>query len=117
MVLNPEEGKVFGKISEIYDKTRVDYPKKAIDDILQYSKLKSESNVLDVGCGTGQLIMPLANRGLQVLGLDISKEMIDVARRKSSHLKNAIISLNHLRQQNFLMVNMIWWYQAWPGIG
>jgi SAM-dependent methyltransferase len=38
--------------------------------------------VLDVGCGTGSLACMLAERGVQVIGLDPAAASLDVARRK-----------------------------------
>lgn len=38
--------------------------------------------LLDVGCGTGRLAVPLARAGLQVVGLDISEDMLRVTRAK-----------------------------------
>lgn len=38
--------------------------------------------VLDVGCGTGSLACLLAERGVQVVGLDPASASLDVARRK-----------------------------------
>lgn len=40
--------------------------------------------VLDLGCGTGNVTFRLAARGFQVTGVDLSTEMLDIARRKSS---------------------------------
>jgi trans-aconitate methyltransferase len=37
--------------------------------------------VLDVGCGLGQVAADLASRGLDVLGVDPSREMLTIARR------------------------------------
>lgn len=39
---------------------------------------------LDLGCGTGKLTLRLAARGLHVTGLDLSPEMLDVARQKAA---------------------------------
>ncbi len=39
-------------------------------------------DVLDLGCGTGNLTMHLARLGLCVVGVDLSPEMLAVARRK-----------------------------------
>jgi ubiquinone/menaquinone biosynthesis C-methylase UbiE len=43
----------------------------------------SEGNrALDIGCGTGSLAIACARRGGQVTGIDISPQMLDIARRK-----------------------------------
>jgi SAM-dependent methyltransferase len=43
----------------------------------------SVRRVLDVGCGTGIHSIELARRGYEVLGVDLSQKMIEVAREKS----------------------------------
>ena len=46
---------------------------------------KGEWSVLDVGCGPGRFSVDLARRGAaRVLGVDISKEMLDLARRAAA---------------------------------
>lgn len=40
------------------------------------------SRALDIGCGTGSLTIACARRGAQVTGIDISPQMLDIARRK-----------------------------------
>lgn len=46
------------------------------------ARLLRGPDVLDLGCGTGNLTVRLSRRGFQVTGLDASPEMLDVARRK-----------------------------------
>jgi SAM-dependent methyltransferase len=41
-------------------------------------------NILDLGCGTGGHVLPLARRGYQVTGVDRSPEMLRVARQKAA---------------------------------
>jgi magnesium-protoporphyrin O-methyltransferase len=49
------------------------------------------ARVLDAGCGTGQISLELAARGAQVVGVDISNNLIDVAKRRlPSHLSKQI---------------------------
>ena len=51
----------------------------------------SGMRVLDAGCGTGQTSLELAKRGAEVLGIDISKNLIDVANdRKPSELSQKV---------------------------
>ena len=38
--------------------------------------------VLDLGCGTGENIIPLAKRGARVIGMDISTELVDLAQQR-----------------------------------
>jgi len=40
--------------------------------------------LLDVGCGTGNHSIPLARRGYEVTGVDLSPDMVELARRKAA---------------------------------
>ncbi len=51
-----------------------------------------EGRILDVGCGTGSLMMKLALNGYQVYGIDRSEECV---RRTTEHLK-LIVSDTHV---------------------
>src|SRR5262249_16944169 len=39
--------------------------------------------LLDLGCGTGRLLVPLAQRGYSVMGVDLSAPMLGVAAAKA----------------------------------
>ena len=41
-------------------------------------------NVLDVACGTGDMVIELAKRGCTVTGIDLSEEMLSIARQKTA---------------------------------
>ena len=58
-----------------------------------YRELAAEANsngraVLEVACGTGRVAMRLARDGVEVVGLDYSSTMLDVAREKSAGMSN-----------------------------
>lgn len=40
------------------------------------------SPILELGCGTGRILLPLARAGVQVIGLDVAGELLAIARRK-----------------------------------
>ncbi len=40
--------------------------------------------VLELGCGTGQIIVPIANAGVSAVGLDLSPTMLDAARVRAA---------------------------------
>lgn len=50
---------------------------------------KAGSPVLELGCGTGRILIPVAEAGISIVGLDHSSAMLSVARHKVSKL-NAV---------------------------
>jgi SAM-dependent methyltransferase len=47
-----------------------------------------DETVLDIGCGVGRLTRALARRAGHVYGLDVSREMLELARRHNPELDN-----------------------------
>lgn len=49
-----------------------------------YAELARESGgpVLELGCGTGRILLPIAQQGLSCVGLDLSGSMLEVLRKK-----------------------------------
>jgi SAM-dependent methyltransferase len=43
---------------------------------------QAQGRVLELACGTGRVLLPLARAGFAVTGLDLSEPMLEVARRK-----------------------------------
>ncbi|MGB9683123.1 MAG: class I SAM-dependent methyltransferase [bacterium] len=57
-----------------------------VEDIPFYKELFKdiEDPILELGCGTGRLLIPLAKENHRVSGLDISQKMLDIAKKKLS---------------------------------
>lgn len=71
-------------IAESYSKKPVEDPDAFERKIeITKSRMNPKSVVLDVGCGTGSLALRLAPSAAQVHGLDLSSEMIRIARGKA----------------------------------
>ncbi len=77
--------KPFSEIAEYYDLLfeDVDYEgwAKYVVRFFSVARVKVE-RVLEVGCGTGNLTKHLVDMGFKVVGLDVSEEMVKVAKRK-----------------------------------
>jgi cyclopropane fatty-acyl-phospholipid synthase-like methyltransferase len=54
-----------------------------VDFFLELFSLEPGSTVLDMGCGTGRHAIELAKRGFEVVGVDLSAKMLEVARRNA----------------------------------
>jgi ubiquinone/menaquinone biosynthesis C-methylase UbiE len=59
------------------------------------------SNTLDLGCGTGAFSCLLAQRCGHVLGLDLSPEMVRVARQRSGGYQNVEFQVGDARDWDF----------------
>lgn len=70
----------------IYDELMndVDYGKWVdyIEEIIKRKNTKVQ-NILELACGTGNLTIPLTKKGYDIAGIDISFEMLNVAREKA----------------------------------
>ena len=55
-------------------------------DIAFYTRLAGEANgpVVEIAVGTGRVAIPMVLAGVQVLGLDLSPQMLAIARRKAT---------------------------------
>lgn len=92
----------FDPIARFYDAEQ----SKFVQDIpfyLEYAK-KSRGEVLEMACGTGRILFPIAREGIHITGLDISQGMLDVARKKLAALEKkdqANVELVHGDMRDF----------------
>ena len=76
--------KAYESGAEVYDIIHEAYK----DDILFYEKeaQKAKGKVLEVACGTGRIYLNLLKKGIDVYGIDISKNMLKVLKEKAKKL-------------------------------
>ena len=74
-------GKVFDEIAAEYDRHRPAYPDELIDRACQVAGIGRGDQVLEVGCGSGQLTRALVARGLRVTALEPGKTLVALARQ------------------------------------
>jgi SAM-dependent methyltransferase len=71
----------FDGVAETYDAARPRYPRAVVDDLVALCGVRSGDRVLEIGCGTGQLTVELARRGLDVTAVELGSALAAVARR------------------------------------
>jgi SAM-dependent methyltransferase len=86
-------------IAEWYD----DWLKDLTRDRDYYSEFFSDfdGQVLELACGTGRLLIPIADSGVTIHGLDSSQDMLDVLKRKATKLNSEGIELHNQLMENF----------------
>ena len=70
----------FDRAADVYDTTRRAARPEAIEALAK--ELSDCSSVLEVGVGTGRLAVPLMERGFEIVGVDLSRKMLDQSRAK-----------------------------------
>jgi ubiquinone/menaquinone biosynthesis C-methylase UbiE len=81
-----------GETATYYARYRRGYPPAAVDAIAEAFGLGVDDLVVDLGCGTGQLSVPLAARVRAVVGVDPEPDMLMLARRAATELGVANVS-------------------------
>jgi len=102
MTLDRSLRETFGKVSKLYDSVRESYPKELIDDIVAFSEIEQESQVLDIGCGSGQATLLFAERGYKITGIDLSKNLVTLAREKTKNFQKMNYLVGSLEETNFI---------------
>lgn len=81
---------IYDILAPIYDKINAELDYSAWADFIERVALENMTAkpelVLDLGCGTGKMTLELARRGYDMTGVDISPEMLDIARTEGERL-------------------------------
>ncbi|MBQ9737285.1 MAG: class I SAM-dependent methyltransferase [Clostridia bacterium] len=81
--------KVYDKLQDADYEAFIDFYERIFEKMGKKPKL-----VLDLGCGTGNITIPMAKRGYDMIGLDLSCEMLNIAHNKAAHEGADILFLN-----------------------
>ncbi len=88
------ENRSYEFLARIYDDLmgEVDY-KQWADYLIRLIKDQGDNpqNILELGCGTGNITHELLKRGYEVVGIDISEEMLELAEEKTQDFGDRII--------------------------
>jgi SAM-dependent methyltransferase len=77
--LGSSDGGLFAGTAWHYARYRPGYPPVFLDDLVQCLRLDGTGRLLDLGCGTGQLTLPLATHVGEAVGIDPEPDMLSEA--------------------------------------
>ena len=103
---------LFDAIADSYDEWYLKPFGQFIDEVeseLAFSIFKVEKGmkILDLGCGTGNYTLRLAEEGAEVTGADLSEKMLQQAKQKAAKRHQKIdfipMDMNHLKLKDCLL--------------
>jgi ubiquinone/menaquinone biosynthesis C-methylase UbiE len=75
-------GRVFDDVADEYDRRRPTYPDELVARACELAGVESSHQVLEVGCGSGQLTRSLLARGLHVVAVEPGGRLLSLAEKK-----------------------------------
>lgn len=90
----------FDLVAEYYNLYRSPYPQEVVDAVIALSNLHNGSSVLEIGCGTGQLSVPLAQHSIDLVAIEPGPHLAALARRNLKRFPNARVEVSS--------------FEAWP---
>lgn len=70
----------YDEVALAYDQARPGYPEALFDDLVSLSGIPPGGRILEIGCGTGQATVPLAQRGYAILCIELGENLAAMAR-------------------------------------
>jgi ubiquinone/menaquinone biosynthesis C-methylase UbiE len=84
-------GRRFGSEAQLYDALRPGYQDELFSHLVEVTGLPENASVLEIGVGTGQATMPMAQRGYSLTGIELSDELAQLARQKLDDFPSATV--------------------------
>ena len=91
--------KSFDKSAGDYLKSRSEYPIELIKYIIEAANLRSDSQILEVGCGSGQATIEFAARGYNIIAIDPAKQALELLAERCQKFPN--VSLQQATFETF----------------
>jgi SAM-dependent methyltransferase len=108
---------------ELYDRVRPRYPNELVDDLIALAGLPEQGRILEIGAGTGIATLPLAERGYQIVAVELGTNLAAVARRKLANFGNVEVVVSafeelQLPEEPFdLVMSATAWHWVDPSVG
>ena len=83
----------FDAVADLYDEFRPAPPPEVVAAVVEVSQVRPGSRVLEIGCGTGQLSVPLAVHGVDLTAIEVGPNLAARARRNLASFPNARVEV------------------------
>ncbi len=80
---------LFDQAAAAYDEARPGYPPELIDQLVEAAQFPAGARILEIGCGTGQITVPLAERGYEIVAVELGVNLARIAARNLSSFPHA----------------------------
>ena len=97
--------KDYGFVADYYDDVSAYNTRTDIKFFVEYAK-ELGGEVLELGCGTGRVLIPTAEAGIKITGFDLSDFMLNKCREKVEILSTAVKNRITLTQGNMSNFNL-----------
>lgn len=81
----------FDSTAGLYQQARPEYPDQLYDVLVQAVGIKPGDRLLEVGCATGKVTIPLARRGFRITCVEIGSDLTSAARRNLAEFQSVEI--------------------------
>lgn len=85
---NKLTGDLFDKEAELYDRLRPSYPRQLFEVLIQEARLALEAKILEIGAGSGQATLPMAEHGYSLTAIEPGQQLAQMARQKLAAYPN-----------------------------
>src|SRR5260370_1842636 len=86
-------GDSFDGVADSYGSCRQAPPGEVVDAVVALAELHNGSRILEIGCGTGQLSVPLAEHGVDLVAVELGRHLAALARRNLDRFPNARVDV------------------------
>jgi 2-polyprenyl-3-methyl-5-hydroxy-6-metoxy-1,4-benzoquinol methylase len=95
--------RVWDRRAHLWDSHRSSGLHRVVEAVLHASEPCAGAVAIDLGCGTGQLTLPLARRGAAVTGVDVSPKMVQLLEEKAraAHLPSVTAEVRAIEHLSF----------------
>lgn len=77
-----KESEMFNQAAEYYDKYRPGYPQEIIDSLISVTGITEDSDLLEIGCGSGKATEQLTRKGFSIVGIDPGEDLVRIGNKR-----------------------------------